>query len=119
MKKHITKANKEIKKDEHGLMREISVGKPRYDLIYLPVLKDLAFLLARGAEKYDDNNWKSANDVKALTSFKASAWRHFVQYMEGEQDEAHHAAIMFNISAIEYLKDKLDVDINGVKNEKV
>ena len=63
----------------------------------------------------DENseNWKKSCTVAELKRFKASAWRHFVQFISGDNDEAHHAAVCFNIAAIMRLMDKLNVDING------
>jgi hypothetical protein len=100
-----------------GMRRDTQDGKPRYDLCYLPLLKDWANLMAGGAVKYGERNWEKANSIEEFNRFKASAWRHFVQFMDGEQDEAHHAAVLFNIGAILYLQDKLKVDINGNPKE--
>ena len=98
-----------------GLARDIEEGKPRYDLIYVPFLDDWANLMARGAAKYGEKNWMNANSIPELDRFKASAWRHFMAFMKGENDEAHHVAIAFNIAAIQYLMNKLKVDIKGNK----
>ena len=70
-------------------------------------MKRDAELLARGAEKYGENNWMLANSEEELTRFKASAFRHFMQWIDGEVDEDHAAAARFNITAAEYLKAKL------------
>ena len=118
MSKYVTKDSGKRIKFKSGMQRDIQEGKPRYDLIYLPLLKEWAELMGRGAEKYGENNWKKANSVEELNRFKASAWRHFVQFMNGEEDEAHHAAILFNIAGIMYLMDKLGVDINGNKRKQ-
>lgn len=94
-------------KYKSGMNRDVEDNKPRYDLIYLPILKRWAELMERGARKYGENNWKKANSVEEMNRFKASAFRHFMQYMNGEVDEDHCVAIMFNLAAIEYLKDKV------------
>jgi len=90
-----------------GMRRDSQEGKPRYDLCYEPLLTEWAHLMARGAEKYGENNWQLANSQEELNRFKASAWRHFVQFMRGDKDEAHHAAVLFNIGAIMMLEEKL------------
>jgi hypothetical protein len=90
-----------------GMHRDTQEGKARYDLCYEPLLTEWAELMARGAEKYGENNWQLANSKEELNRFKASAWRHFVQYMRGDRDEAHHAAVLFNIGAIMMLEEKL------------
>lgn len=100
---------------DSGMKRDTQEGKPRYDLIYAPELKQWAELMARGAEKYGENNWQKANSVEELNRFKASAWRHFMQFMEGEETECHSAAIYFNISACRFIMAKLGVDIYGQK----
>lgn len=98
-----------------GMQRDIQDGKPRYDLCYEPLLTEWAYLMTRGAVKYGENNWTKAATIEELERFKASGWRHFVQFMRGDEDEAHHAAILFNVGAIMYLMEKLKVDINGKK----
>ena len=90
-----------------GMRRDIQEGKPRYDLCYEPLFTEWAYLMARGAEKYGENNWQLASTEEELNRFKASAWRHFVQYIRGDKDEAHHAAVLFNIGAIMMLEKKL------------
>ncbi len=102
---------------ESGMHRDSQEGKPRYDLLHEPLLTEWALLMGRGAEKYGDNNWKLANSKEELFRAKASAWRHFIQFLRGDDDEAHHAAICFNIGFIMYIMDKLNVDIDGNKRE--
>ncbi len=96
-----------------GLRRDLQEGKPRYDLIYEPFLTDFANLLTRGAEKYGANNWMLADSIEELDRFKASAYRHFVQFMRGDLDEDHKSAVAFNLAAIQMMMDKLDCDIHG------
>lgn len=91
-----------------GMRRDTTEGKPRYDLIPLPMLKRLAELYARGAEKYGDSNWQLANSEEELQRFKASAFRHFIQWQAGELDEDHAIASVFNIFAYETIKEKLN-----------
>lgn len=100
-----------------GMRRDIQEGKPRYDLIYEPLLTRWAELMARGADKYGENNWQLANSREELARFKASGWRHFIQAMRGDGDEDHYAAVCFNLAAILYLEDKLDVIDEENKDE--
>jgi hypothetical protein len=91
-----------------GMKRDTQEGKPRFDLCYQPMIKRWAELMERGASKYGENNWQKANSIEELNRFKASAYRHFFQYInELDTEEDHAAAVFFNISAIEYLKCKL------------
>lgn len=90
---------------ESGFRRDVQDGKPRYDLIPGELLKRLAELYARGAEKYGDNNWQLARSEEELQRFKASAFRHFEQWRnEWDPEEDHAVAVMFNIIAYEWHK---------------
>ena len=66
-----------------------------------------AALMIRGADKYGRRNWQLANSEEELDRFKSSAFRHFVQWISGETDEDHGAAVFFNITSAEYVKYKL------------
>lgn len=94
-----------------GMVRDTSVGKPRFDLLIpenmpyelLPLTR-VADLLSGGAIKYSDRNWEKANSKAELDRMKQSAFRHFVQWIAGEVDEDHMAAVVFNLFAAEYTK---------------
>lgn len=100
-----------------GMVRDLQAGKPRFDLLLAPVgyenqlLTRWAALMARGAEKYGEKNWQEANSQEELNRFKASALRHLMQYVTGERDEDHAAAVCFNLMAAEYLEEKLNIPI--------
>lgn len=98
---------------ESGMRRDTDNGKPRYDLIPDFMLKRWASLMARGAVKYGTDNWRMADSQEELKRFKSSALRHMYQWKCGDTDEDHAAAVLFNIAAAEYLKDKIGTDING------
>jgi len=53
----------------------------RYDLIPVEPLRLLAELYGRGAEKYDDNNWRRGYEWKYSY---AAAQRHLNQFWAGE-----------------------------------
>lgn len=98
-----------------GMRRDIQSGKARFDLIFpdgIPyeeqILTRFAGLLARGAEKYGENNWQLANSVDELNRFRASALRHMIQWATGEKDEDHATAVLFNLMAYEHCKRKID-----------
>lgn len=84
---------------ETGARRDTEDGKPRYDLIDVTMLKRLAELMARGAEKYGDHNWKLGIPSER---FLSSGLRHFYQYIEGDKTEDHLAAVIFNVMGIMY-----------------
>ena len=105
--KFITKDSGKRVEFKSGMRRDTNEGKARYDLVYEPMLTRWAELMARGAEKYGENNWMLANSEEEMTRFKASAARHFVQWLRGDVDEDHASAVFFNVSAVEMLKEKL------------
>lgn len=102
----ITKDSGKRVEFESGFRRDTNEGKPRYDLIPLPQLKRLAELYARGAIKYGDSNWQLAKTEVEMKRFKESAFRHFIQWQNGETDEDHAMAIVFNVFAYDWLKNK-------------
>lgn len=96
---------------ESGMRRDIDTGKPRYDLIPVPMLKRLAELYSRGAVKYGDTNWQLARSDEELQRFKASAMRHMFQWANNEVDEDHAIAAVWNIFAYEVIKQKMEQDV--------
>ena len=115
MKKFITKDSGERAEFDSGMQRDTNSGKPRFELT-MPVgmsydeqlLTRWAKLMGRGAEKYSTRNWEKANGKEELERFKESAFRHFIQWMSGEEDEDHSAAVLFNICGAEFVKWKLE-----------
>jgi hypothetical protein len=91
-----------------GMVRDTDDGKPRFDLLF-PVgvpfadqfLTRCAALMARGAAKYAARNWEQADSTVELDRMKSSAARHFAQWVAGEVDEDHAAAVVFNLLAAE------------------
>lgn len=105
------------KREEYasGMRRDTQEDKPRWDLLFAPgmpydlqPLTRVAGLMQRGAVKYGDNNWTLANSPEELNRFKASAARHFAQWMTGQTDEDHMAAVWFNLQAHAYVQWKLE-----------
>lgn len=99
---------------DSGMQRDTEEGKARFDLLVpndVPyeeqMLTRFADLLARGAEKYTERNWEKANSEAELKRYYSSAYRHFMQWITGETDEDHAAAVFFNIMCAETLKYKL------------
>jgi hypothetical protein len=91
-----------------GMRRDTQDGKTLFSLVFKgPMLTRWAEHLTKGAVKYGKNNWTLAgsNSESAKDEydrFVESAVRHFVQWMNGERDEDHAAAVFFNINAAEY-----------------
>ena len=118
-KQYITKDSGKRQDYESGMRRDTQEGKPDFSLLLtdLPYDEQLltrwASLMERGATKYGRRNWQLASSQEELDRFKASAFRHFVQWATGQDDEDHAAAVLFNIQAHEYVKYKME------NNEKV
>jgi len=83
---------------------DTSPEKLRYDLIPTWLLADLAALYAEGASKFGERNWEKANAEEDIVSFKASAFRHFMEYMNGAENEDHLARTVFNLAGIKHVK---------------
>lgn len=95
------------------MRRDTQEGKARFDLCHpegLPYaeqpLTRFAMLMGRGLEKYGERNWELADSLEELNRFRASALRHCEQWYNGETDEDHMAATMFNLMAAETVKYK-------------
>lgn len=104
-KKYITKDSGKRKKWDSGFNRDTDEGKLRYDLIPIELLERLAGLYTRGAVKYGDSNWQKADTQEEINRFKQSAWRHWMQFLAGENDEDHAVAVIWNIIAYEWHKE--------------
>ncbi len=119
----ITKDSGKRVEFKSGMRRDTQEGKPRYDLLIAKGQKDhlikrWAELMGRGMDKYGYRNWELANSEEELLRFEASAWRHFMQAMNGEVDEDHFAAVCYNLNAILFLREKLDNQIKDNKDKK-
>ena len=96
-----------------GMVRDTSEGKVDYtSLLFGPMLDRWAAHLTKGREKYPDPepgvpNWTLAEGEAEYVRAKESLMRHFFQYLRGERDEDHAAAIFFNINLMEYVRDRV------------
>lgn len=89
----------ERKEFSSGMKRDVDAGKPRYDLIDRDGLYQLAMHMTHGAEKYGERNWQLADSEAEARRFQASGFRHYMQWLNGERDEDHASAVVFNIWA--------------------
>lgn len=97
-----------------GMVRDTQAGKARFDLMRpkgIPYEEQfftrVAMLLARGGVKYGFRNWEKANSWEEVDRFEGSAERHMQQYLAGENDEDHAAAVVFNLLAAESTRWKI------------
>lgn len=121
-----TKDSGERAEFSNGGVRDTQAGKPRFDLLLpknVPYLDQLltrvALLMGRGAEKYNDRNWEQFADVEALERAHSSALRHLMQFIAGEEDEDHAAAVVFNVMVAIYVQGVLDGKWEPLKGKVV
>lgn len=99
-----TKDSGQRQEFESGMVRDIQTDKPRYDLVDMPLLRRWAELMARGAKKYGENNWRKAATEEEMKRFASSLLRHTFQLLEGDRTEDHAAAICFNAAGYEMVR---------------
>lgn len=108
MSNFITKDSGERQEFSTGMVRDSAQKDLRPDLVYGPMLVRWAELMGRGANKYGERNWEKARTQEELERFRASAFRHFVQWFYGmNPEEDHAAAVFFNISGAEHVKARM------------
>lgn len=91
-----------------GMVRDTQDGKTNFALVFSgPMLERWAALLTRGAVKYERDNWMKASGPAELQRFQESAARHFAQWMRGDTDEDHAAAVYFNLNGAEFVKERM------------
>lgn len=102
------KAPEERRSFSSGMVRGTNAGKVKYLLTRDgPMFERWAQHLTTGAVIYGDRNWMQANGPEELERFRESADRHFQQWLRGDRDEDHAAAVFFNINGAEYVRDQM------------
>jgi hypothetical protein len=97
---------------DSGMVRDTDEGKIDYARIFDgPMADRWAEHLTKGAKKYPDDpggtpNWMKATGQAELIRAKKSAVRHFRQWLRGDLDEDHAAAVFFNINEVEYIRER-------------
>lgn len=87
-----------------GAVRDKKTGKGRCDLLPACVLLRLAKLYERGAGKFGSYNWQKGIPCH---SFADSALRHMLKYMDGQTDEDHLIAAIWNLCGLAWTEEKL------------
>ena len=80
-----------------GAKRDTQGGKGRFDLLPGHALTRLARHFENGAIKYGDSNWRKG---MPLNRYLDSAFRHLVKFMDGERDEDHATAVVWNMMCL-------------------
>ena len=79
---------------ETGSRRDTRDGKGRYDLLPTRAIKRLARHFENGAKKYGDRNWEKGQPIGRYVD---SGIRHAFNYLEGQKDEDHLIAAVWNL----------------------
>ncbi len=105
----ITKDSGERQVFDTGMQRDSGQKDLRPDLLSKDMLLRWSELMGRGAQKYGERNWEKACTQEELDRFRASAFRHFVQWFyQLNPEEDHAAAVFFNVAGAEYVKARID-----------
>lgn len=95
-----------------GMMRDTAEGKIDWlNLRFGPLYRRIAEHLTKGRIKYPDPapgvpNWTLAEGREEALRAKQSAARHFEQWLQGDLDEDHAAAVAFNMNLFEFIREK-------------
>lgn len=98
-KQFVTKDSGKRQEFSTGSVRDLNVGKGRFDLIPTMPLRRLADLYERGAAKYGDRNWQKG---QPLMRYIDSAMRHLNCLVAGEPLEDHASSTAWNMFAFEF-----------------
>jgi len=104
-------------KYKSGALRDRPKGveNGRYDLITPFMLRRLAVIYEKGAEKYDDRNWEKG---MLFSVFLDSCLRHITQFIIGDESEDHVGQAIWNLAAIIHFQELGRNDLNNLPNFK-
>ena len=88
---------------ESGAVRDMHEGKGRCDLLPMCVMLRPPPPPPPGAKKYTDRNWEQGIPAH---SFADSALRHMFKYMDGQTDEDHLIAAIWNLCGLAWTEEK-------------
>lgn len=105
---------------ESGMVRDVEEDKPGFHLLIpknVPyehqMLTRVAEHLRKGAKKYTPRNWEKGNTDEEAERARESALRHMMQWINGDRDEDHAAAIISNVLFAETMQYKADQKKEG------
>jgi len=91
--------------NENGGNRDSAEGKPDYTLIPIPSLRRIANHYMNGLKKYGRGNWKLLSTDADIARYQQSMMRHMMQYLNGEKDEDHLSAVVWNAMSLLYFEE--------------
>lgn len=91
-----------------GMVRGSTDGKINYLLVRDgPMYERWAVHMTNAVSSKGKRNWTNACTKDDLERFREGAVRHMEQWLVGESDEDHAAAIIFNVNGAEHVLGKL------------
>ena len=90
---------------ETGAVRDAMKGKGLPSLLPLDALRKASLRFEGGAEKYGRNNWQKGIP---LSRYVDALYRHLWAFMEGEDDEDHGGAVIWNAMCLVQTKDWIE-----------
>lgn len=100
-----------------GVLRNVHEHKVDYlNVLHGPMLTRWAAHLTKAKKIYADvgpdiPNWTQACTEEDRQRFRQSALRHMLQWLAGDTDEDHAAAIFFNINGKEYTEARMKENV--------
>lgn len=92
-----------------GAVRGSDEGKVNFLLVRDgPMLERWAKILTDAVPDKGLRTWMKARTETDLQRFRESLDRHVAQYQDGDTDEDHAAAILFNVNGAEYVRGRLE-----------
>lgn len=119
-KKFVVKDSGKRQEFSTGAKRDTDVGKGRFDLLPCHALTRLAQLFESGALKYGESNWRKG---MPLNRYLDSAMRHMVKFMDGQRDEDHAIAVVWNMMCLietEHMIENKELpdELNNLRNRE-
>ena len=93
---------------ETGAQRDNDNGKLRHSLIPHEALNRVLKRYVDGAEKYGENNWMKG---MPLSVYYDSTMRHMQAWWNGDENEDHAAAAVWNMLCAMWTEDNADVHL--------
>jgi hypothetical protein len=91
--------------NKNGGNRDSAEGKLDYTLVPIPSLNRLVRHYQNGLKKYGRGNWQLLNEPADIERYKQSMYRHLIQYLSGENNEDHLAAVAWNAFCLIYFEE--------------
>jgi hypothetical protein len=112
---YVTKDSGQREEFPTGSRRDSREGKGRYDLLPSKALRRVALLYARGAAKYGDVNWQLGQPYSRCMD---SLLRDAFQALDGQTDEDHLAAVVWNALAIIQFQEEGRTDLDDLEERR-